>query len=196
MWLSANRITRLVQAGTIVIEPFDERLLKPASYVLRLGSECLVWRDLAMSISLAEYSANTDHFERLRTENVCLSPGRFVLASSLESVRLPVDVVGVLSTLSHVARFGINVLQSSTLVSPGFGNNIPTALTFELVNSNPNPIRLRPGLPVCHIGFQQLIDPGTPNDVLRSSIYERRVSPVPPMYSEEFSDFCVVPKAV
>src|SRR5580700_1745552 len=114
MWLSANRIAQFVQAGTITVEPFDERLLKPASYVLRLGSECLVWRELAMSIHLAEYVASTEHFERLRTEEVCLRPGRLVLVSSLEVLRLPLDVVGILSPLSHVARFGINVNHGSS----------------------------------------------------------------------------------
>lgn len=194
MWLSANQILSLARAGTIVMEPFDERLLKPASYVLRLGADCLVWRDLAKGIDLAEYRAKAEDYERLRTEDVFLRPGTLLLASSLETLRLPADLIGVLSTLSHVARFGVSVLQSSAFVSPGFGHDTPTALTFEIVSSNPNPVRLRPGMPICHIGFQQVLEPGTPNAGLRRSIYEKRISPTPPMYSEEFQEFCAIVK--
>ena len=100
----------------------------------------------------------------------------------------------MLSTLSHIARFGLDVLHNSFLVSPGFGRNAPTALTFELVSHNPNPIRLRPGLPICHIGFQQVLNPGTPNATLSKSIYENKASPVPPMYVEEFSGYCTAPE--
>jgi len=193
MWLSANRISQLVKAKTIAIEPFDERLLKPASYVLRLGSECLVWREFGASVRLADYTANASDFERVRTEDLRLEPGKFVLASSFEVLRLPLELVGVLSTLSHVARFGLNVLQGSCLVSPGFGRTVPTALTFEIVNSNPNPIQLRPGLPICHLGFQEVRDPGTPNAALSTSAYERHKPPSAPMYSEEFSKFLQSP---
>jgi len=195
MWFSANRIVRLVKERGIIIEPFDERLLKPASYVLRLGSECLVWKDLGMNIQLDKYMATSEHFERLRTEEVCLRPGIFTLASSLEVLRLPMEVIGVLSTLSHVARFGLNVVQGSSLVSPGFGQKLPTALTFEIVNANPNPIWLRPGLPICHIAFQEVSNKGTPNAILQTSVYETRKAPAPPLYSEEFRDFCDIPKA-
>lgn len=134
--------------------------------------------------------ARGEHFERLPTQGVSLLPGSVALASSLELLRLPENVMGMLSTLSHVARFGLSVLQESFFVAPGFGQRAPQALTFELVNHNPNAIRLQPGLPICHIGFQEVLDPGTPNDELRSSIYERRMSPSPPMYLEEFRKFC------
>lgn len=194
MWLSANEIDRRVRAGELALEPFDQRLLKPASYVLRLGAECLIWRKIGGAVRLAEYRSSADDFERLLSEDVLLLPGTFVLASSLEHLRLPPNLIGILSTLSHVARFGLSVLQNSTLVGPGFGQDTPTALTFELLNSSPNPIQLRPGLPICHLGFQELRDPGTPNPALRKSVYENQTSPGPPRYSDEFGDICDNPK--
>jgi dCTP deaminase len=194
MWLSANEIDRRVRTGEIALEPFDKRLLKPASYVLRLGTECLIWRKLTTPVQLAEYRPDHDDCERLKTEDVLLLPGTFVLASSFELLRLPANLIGVLSTLSHIARFGLSVLQNSTLVSPGFGQDAPTALTFELFNSSPNSVQLRSGLPICHLGFQQILDPGTPNPVLHRSVYERQISPALPKYRDEFSEFCRVPK--
>src|SRR5260370_26827333 len=104
MWLSANLIVQLVQAKTLVIDPFDKRLLKPASYVLRLGSDCLVWRNLSREILLNGYKADKEHFERLSSHEVSLPPGGVVLASSLEVLSLPENVIGILSTLSHIAR--------------------------------------------------------------------------------------------
>ena len=89
MWLSANQISRLVRAKTVVIEPFDEQLLKPASYVLRLGSECLLWRNLSLDIQLTEFRTNEKHFERLPTEKVILHQDSLVLASSFELFVFP-----------------------------------------------------------------------------------------------------------
>lgn len=196
MWLSANQIAQLTQARVVVIEPFDCKLLKPASYVLRLGNAWLLWKDIGESVSIADFEASDSHLERRQAEQLLLNPGQPVLATSLERIQLPSNLMGLLSTLSHVARFGVNVLQGSSFVSPDFGRSAPTALTFELVNSNPNPVWLRSGMPICHIGFQQLLDPGTPNSALQRSVYEAQAVPAPPMYLEEFKQFLTKPNII
>ena len=39
--LSGSQIRALVEAGTLGLSPFDEELVQPASYDLRLGSKLL-----------------------------------------------------------------------------------------------------------------------------------------------------------
>src|ERR1035438_6452668 len=120
MWLSAAEIAKRVHEGQLGISPFEERMLKPASYVLRLGPQCLVWKRRPGHIVLSEYRAQDADFERVPTEQAVIQEGSTLLVSTLEKVSIGPDLVGILSTLSHLARFGLNVLNGSVIVSPGF----------------------------------------------------------------------------
>jgi deoxycytidine triphosphate deaminase len=188
MWLSAAEIARRVRDGQLGISPFEERMLKPASYVLRLGAQCLVWKTRPCPIILSEYKAQDADFDRVPTEEAVIHQGNTLLVSTLEKVSIGEDLVGILSNLSHLARFGLNVLNGSIIVSPGFGQQSPSQLTMEFVSNNPNPIQLKPGLPVCHLAFQTLLGAGTPNRKLSTSVYEAMPAPAPPMYWQEFAD--------
>lgn len=170
-----------------MIDPFDVRLLKPCSYVLRLGAECMVWRAGGQPISIADYEPSPEDFDRLHTDDVCLQNGALVLCGTMERIAVPEHLFGVLSTTSHLARFGISVHQGSMYVSPGYGHLNPSGLTLEMTCCNPNAVRLRRGLPACHIAFFEVNGPGTPNATLATSVYEGKQAPSPPLFAREMA---------
>ena len=78
-----------------------------------------------------------------------LHPGAFLLASTLEFIRLPRDIAGRLEGRSSLGRLGLQVHATAGFVDPGFEGT----LTFELINSGKLPIRVFPGMRLGQICF-------------------------------------------
>lgn len=76
-----------------------------------------------------------------------LGPGELVLCRSRLPLRLGPAVVGVLGTLSHVARLGLMTHLDSPIIDAGTDGH----LALELLNVGTRPVRLRPGLPVAKL---------------------------------------------
>jgi len=187
MFLNAHELERECGGGRIRIEPFARDLLKPASYILRLGPDIARCTSRGVPIDPWTEDAAAD---RLRNETVTeafvLHPNEFVLGATLEAISVPNTFMGLLSNLSHWARFGVSVHQGAAWVSPHFGTHAPTRLTLELHSVNPEPIILRPGMPICQIAFAPVrADPasGLP---LNYSVYDGAAAPGRPRLYEEF----------
>ena len=71
-----------------------------------------------------------------------LHPGEFMLASTLEFIRLPRDIAARLEGRSSIGRLGIEVHSTAGFIDPGFDGT----LTFELSNVGRIPVKLQPGL--------------------------------------------------
>lgn len=80
-------------------------------------------------------------------ETYVLAPGRVVLAPTVERLRLPSDLTGLLGTLSHLARLGLTCHLGSPLVMAGWDGHV----TFELFNAGPAPLRLHRGMPLARL---------------------------------------------
>lgn len=101
-------------------------------------------------------------------ETVELLPGRFMLASTVERVRIPHDLVGVVNGRSSLGRIGLLVHVTAGYVDPGFYGNI----TLELANVGNNPIRIRAGRRVAQLVVHQLSEPcAVPYGAERGSKY-------------------------
>lgn len=190
MLLAASELLERVRSNSLLIEPFEEGLLKPASYVLRLGRAARryskledgpldVWRPQATARALE----SPVEFAELE-----LGPGELVLAETLERVRIPPDCLGLLSGLSHVARFGLSVTGDSHFVSPGFGSSEPTAITLELASTNPNVLRIPATTPVCHLALVRIDGDPAAAPRLARSIYDGKRAPHEPLLYEEFAE--------
>jgi dCTP deaminase len=86
-------------------------------------------------------------------EDVLLWPGRFVLASTLEKFRMPLDLAGVVHDKSTWARRGVCV--QNTLIDPGFRG----WLTLEITNHSWRFWRLRQGMGIAQVVFHMLDEP-------------------------------------
>ena len=81
-----------------------------------------------------------------------LHPREFVLACSLEFIRLPNDLAGKLHGRSSLGRLGLSIHSTAGYIDPGFSGNI----TFELINESRVPIPLYSGLRIAQIVFYEL----------------------------------------
>lgn len=70
--------------------------------------------------------------KQILDEKAILCPDRFYLIETLERISIATDVFGLLSTNSMIARGGIDCLNSSSFISPGFGVDNPAPLVLEI----------------------------------------------------------------
>jgi len=152
--LSDRSIKEELAAGRLVIEPFEERQIQPASVDLRLGREFRVFRNYRLPyIDVKQEMANLTELEVIDEANpFILHPGEFVLAVTLERVEVPADLVGRLDGKSSLGRLGLIVHSTAGFVDPGFQGR----LTLELTNVANLPITLYSAMPVSQISFSRL----------------------------------------
>jgi deoxycytidine triphosphate deaminase len=94
--LSDGTIRRLVDAGRIVIRPYDESLVQPASIDLRLGDSFRVFhnhRAEAIDLRAGPPAGLTEEVVVASEEGFVIHPGEFCLGRTEEWVELPDDVV-------------------------------------------------------------------------------------------------------
>jgi dCTP deaminase len=163
--LSDGTILRLVEEGRIRIDPWDPKLVQPASIDLRLGDSFRVFHNhRATAIDLRDPPANlTEEVVVPAGEPFVIHPGEFCLGRTLEWVKIPDDIVARIEGKSSLGRLGLIVHATAGFCDPGFEGT----LTLELNNLTRVPIRLYPDLPIAQLSFMTLDQPalkpyGTP----------------------------------
>jgi dCTP deaminase len=155
--LSDGGIIELVEAGRIVIDPWDEANVQPASVDVRLGNSFRVFHNhKATTIDLRDPPRDlTEEVTRADDEPFVIHPGEFCLATTLEWVELADDVVSRVEGKSSLGRLGLIVHATAGFVDPGWKG----ALTLELNNLTRIPIKLWPGMFIAQLSFMRLDRP-------------------------------------
>lgn len=117
MALSDTSIRRFLTYGGLKIEPLDDSCINPAGYDLKCGVDMTV------------------------------NPKSMILLSTLEFIRLPTNLLGVLHLRSSFAREGL--IASLALVDPGFRGQ----LTVMLYNTGDDSVSIKKGEPFLQITF-------------------------------------------
>lgn len=144
----------------IIITPLlkPEEQFGPTSVDLRLGTDFQVMRrtNLTHMDLLKDPEAlsrdvyrHMEHVKVKPTEPFILHPGEFALASTLEYVKIPLDLAARLEGRSTWGRLGLQIHATAGFVDPGFRG----ALTFELSNVSNIPLPLYPGVRISQICF-------------------------------------------
>jgi dCTP deaminase len=155
--LSDGTILRLVQDGRIRVDPWDPKLVQPASVDLRLGDSFRVFHNHKVTaIDLRDPPSNlTEEVVVPDGEAFVIHPGEFCLGRTLEFVQIPDDIVARIEGKSSLGRLGLIVHATAGFCDPGFEGT----LTLELNNLTRVPIRLYPGLPIAQLSFMTLDRP-------------------------------------
>ena len=155
--LSDGTIRRLVAEGHVLIDPWDEAMVQPASVDLRLGTSFRVFHNHRITaIDLAEPPRNlTELVEVEDDESFVIHPGEFVLGRTQEHVELPDDIVARIEGKSSLGRLGLIVHATAGFVDPG----VKGTLTLEITNLTRVPIILWPGKPIAQLSFMALDQP-------------------------------------
>lgn len=136
---------RALQAGMIL--PFSVGALQPASYDCTLGKEWLVPKT-AGPLRLDE----EPQYGLLESEQYILPPGGFVLATTAEWFRIPLDVAAQVDGRSSLGRLGITAHVTAGWIDPGFLGRI----TLEVANHGPWSVVLEAGRRICQVVFLQV----------------------------------------
>ncbi len=152
--LSDGTIRRLVGEGRIVIDPWDEAMVQPASVDLRLGNSFRVFHNHRVSaIDLKNPPADlTEPVTIEPDEPFVIHPGEFCLGRTEEWVELPDDIVARIEGKSSLGRLGLIVHATAGFCDPGWKGT----LTLELNNLTRVPIKLWAGLPIAQLSFMTL----------------------------------------
>lgn len=153
MILADWQLRELIKTGELGVDPFDEAAVGPTSIDLRLGRTIVVYKSEV--IDLGRSDPQTEEIEIDEVLGFRLEPGGFVLAHTLERIRMPNGYQGFIETKGDIARAGVQVHNGDGHVDPGSDHTI----TLEVTNFNTIPVILRPGIWFCQIFVHQLSAP-------------------------------------
>jgi dCTP deaminase len=115
-------------------------------------------------------------------EPFIMQPGDFALASTIESLELPDDLLGRLEGRSSIARLGITVHSTAAVFEPGW---VGTA-TMELSNLGRMAVALYPGMRICAFSFETVSSPvTTPYRLKLNNKYAGQQTPRASLLAEE-----------
>lgn len=162
--LTKNQILDRVQKGDIAFTPsLDIFQLQGHSVDLRLGYTFLIHKSWRLSKAGREAIAinplqndgkGERHFEVVELEEgqyFELLPNEHVTVSSLETIKVPNDLMAVLYPRSSINRRGVSV-DLTGIVDAGYEGQ----LIIPVKNHTPQVIRLYPGERFCQVVFEQL----------------------------------------
>ena len=154
MVLSDKTIKEYLQSGKILIDPIDQSDIQPASVDLHIDKGILIFKNSAEPfIDLKKELPNlTESVIISKDEPFMLHPGEFVLASTIERIKLSDNVVGRLEGKSSLGRVGLLIHSTAGYVDPGWDGQ----LTLELTNVAKLPITLYYGMRIGQISFLDL----------------------------------------
>lgn len=142
---------RAAAPDDLTIDPFHPEAVQPASYDVRLGSTLLRWWGDTVNPDL-DQSAFWRQLPLGQDGAWLLYPGAFYLGVTLESLAIPNDLLCHLHGRSSLGRLGIQIHTTAGLVDPGWCGKLTLEITVQA-----GPTRLRPGMPIGQLTFQQLV---------------------------------------
>jgi dCTP deaminase len=147
MYLLKRQIQRILNKELFIRPLLEEDQIGEITIDFRLGYDFLVSiqgrqpyidGSLNSNESLRNVASVFHSTRRRLGDTFLLHPGQTVLATSLEYVKVPDDVLLILNMRSSYSRLGLTI---STLVQPGYCG----CISLELTNANKNPINLTVG---------------------------------------------------
>ena len=148
MILSDGTISKLIAEQQLVTSPLEDGQVQPASIDIRLGTTFSVVEDSYRGFVTLD---DEIQYKTIETDRYLLLPGQFVLATTMEYVKLPDDVTAFVEGRSSLGRMGL-FIQNAGWVDPGFRGEI----TLELYNANRCAIELKAGRRVGQLVFAQM----------------------------------------
>jgi dCTP deaminase len=145
MILSDASLRELIRKGDLSIDPLSEDCIQPASIDCRLGTHFLVMEPQKSGMLSLE---NEPTYREVEGKNIVIQPHTFLLATTVEYIKLPNGITAFVEGRSSIGRIGL-FIQNAGWVDAGFEGRI----TLELYNANSLPIRLQSGRRICQLVF-------------------------------------------
>ena len=150
MILSDKSIKELIKNGKLIVDPYEESNVQASSIDLRLGNQVLIYESEFIDVKKSDINVKTIQIE----DSFIIKPKAFVLATTLEYIKLPEDITAFVEGRSSLGRLGL-FIENAGWVDAGFEGQI----TLELYNANSCPIKLYAGMRICQVVFARLDSP-------------------------------------
>jgi dCTP deaminase len=161
MVLSDKDIKKAINNGEIVVDPRPdfEHALGSCSLDLRLGDTFRVFDQSKHGFidpSKKDYGNEITREIKIKAgEDFIMHPGDFVLAVTLENVKISPKLMGRLEGRSSLGRLGIVVHSTASIFDPGWDGKP----VLELGNLGKMAVSLRVGMRICAMTFEELSSP-------------------------------------
>lgn len=158
--LSDRDIMRLIEDRRIQIDPLPKLVPEEGSALgtckvdFRLGTSTRIYDTTKASLLKANLRTPEEYLREINLqigEAMILNPGDVIIATTLERLRLPNDIVGRMEGKSSLARKGVHV-HAAGLFDAGW-DGYPM---MELQNVGRIAVELVCGMPVCAMSFTHL----------------------------------------
>jgi dCTP deaminase len=130
--------------------------LGPSSLDLRLGYEFGVLKTRKVKAidtqSMKDYSEIKESRKATPEEGMVVHPGEFLLGTTLETLKVPSNLVARIEGRSSYARLGLIPHAAAGFVDPGFEGQI----TLEIQNLGNVPITIYPEDRICQVVFETM----------------------------------------
>ncbi len=151
MILSDITIKSLLANNIIEVKPITEQSIQPASIDCRLDNHFLTVEDKQMETITLDTEIK---YREIETNTITISPHSFILATTLEYIKLPTNISAFVEGRSSIGRMGL-FIENAGWIDAGFEGKI----TLELYNANSLPIKLQAGRRICQIVFCTMDQP-------------------------------------
>lgn len=175
MILADSEIKKRI-GGDIIITPYDESCVGPASYDVHLSHKLAIYNQVLD----AKKHANTIAIH-INDIGLMLKPGSLYLASTIEYTETH-NLVPVLEGKSSIGRLGISIHITAGYGDPGFCGHWTLEMTCV------EPVRIYPGMAIGQIVYHTLLgEVETPYNKRASSKYNNQ--PASPVSSKMYLNF-------
>ncbi len=186
--ITKKQIVELVKSGALVFKPgLDLFQLQEHSVDLRLGYTFMLPKMWHMtprgreSLDITHFDKrNHEYFDVIELEQgqyFELLPQEYILVSTLESVKVPNNLMGVLYPRSSTNRKGMS-LDLTGIIDAGYDGQLVLPIRN---NTRSQAIRLFPGERLCQVVFEELANPVAPRpskyhqkDIIEGVMMEKR----------------------
>jgi dCTP deaminase len=152
MALGKDEILKLIDAGRVVIDPFDKKLVEAATVKLTLGEFYLAdrWpRTLSSRRPPPPPPAKGSLVVPVALKHpYTLAPGDNVVARTKEAITLPDDICAWITPRARTAVLGLNLDIATGFIQPGTTRE---RLFFAIRNPGRSEVVLYPGIRVCQL---------------------------------------------
>lgn len=151
MFYSDVDIREAMNKGLLVIDPYEDSQIQPASIDLRLG------RTFKVPKHKTHIDISTEvEYSDVEADSFIIKPKSFVLATTIERVALSVDILAMVQGRSSVGRMGL-FIENAGWVDPGFDGQI----TLELFNACNSAITIEAGRRICQLAIAEMKTPAS-----------------------------------
>lgn len=186
--ITKQDIIERVRSGSLSFKPnLDKFQLQEHSVDLRLGFTFMIPKMWHMtprgreSLDITHFDKrNHEYFEVVELEQgqyFDLLPQEYILVSTLESLKVPSDLMGVLYPRSSTNRKGLS-LDLTGLIDAGYEGQLVLPLRN---NTRSQAVRLYPGERLCQVAFEELKHEVTPRpskyhqkDIIEGVLMEKK----------------------